>query len=635
MKLRIRNPLNNLSAQRRVARWVTPMAVGCAVFLAGCNQITHPKAEPFYAQTPPPPIQEFRWSNGKSPKSFDPARAAAAPETDIVRAVYEGLTDLDAKSLKEVPGVAERWESSPDLKNWTFYLRKDARWSNDEPVTAYDFVRSWKRLANLKEKAANKYLFENIAGMKEPVPAVGTPAGGPTDFLHENAAEPKAMVHKLQTDTNSTPIVQASPPPESSPIKPGETAKKPEPAKFGVVAVDARTLRVSLETPDEDLPSLVANPVFRPIYGDGVEFNDSGLDADIVTNGAFRITTIAENGITLERAENYWNRKSVVLERVRFVPMPNAEKALEAYRLGQIDAVSNADFEPLALKLLTPYEDFRRTTHSALNFYEFNPKNIPFNDRRVREALAISIDRERLTEGELDGSTQPAYSFLPLGEPNVTALSLDVERAKDLLAKAGYPNGTNFPEIRLVVNRNDTQQRVAKTVAKMWRQNLNLDTLVVVKESSEIEKTRAFGEFDLIRRGAVMPTTDDLVSLTSVFGPLKKVEAPAAKDPKKGESPAEPRAEKTPTEVPKTDGPNPRDTAIENTAVKPDPSPEPTLSEEDSIFNIYAIPLYFPASYSLVKPYVRGFEMNGLDAPSLKEVSIDSNWQPVKPAIGS
>jgi ABC-type transport system substrate-binding protein len=392
-----------------------------------------------------------------------------------------------------------------------------------------------------------------------------------------------------------------------------------------------------LESPDEDLPKLVANPVFRPIYGDGVEFDEPGLDADIVTNGAFRVAAIADNGITLERSDYYWNRKAVVLERVRFVPMPSAEKALEAYRLGNIDAVSNAEFEPLALKLLTPYEDFRRTTHSALNFYEINPKNVPFSDRRVREALAISIDRERLTEGELDGSTQPAYSFLPLGEPNVTALSLDVARAKDLLAKAGYANGANFPQIRLVINRNDTQQRVAKTVARMWRQNLNLDTLVIVKESADMEKTREAGEFDLIRRGAVMPTPDDLVSLTSVFGPLRKLQAPAVIDPKRGESPSELRVEKKePIETPKAvAGTNTHETAVENTPAKPEPTPEPTLSEEDSIFNIYAIPLYFPVSYSLIKPYVRGFDMNALDAPSLRNVSIDSNWQPVKSAAGS
>lgn len=596
-----------------------------AVFVPACGQLQRPKTEPFYAQTAPPTRQEFRWSNGRSPKSLDPAKAGAAPETDIVRTIFEGLTDIDPRSLHEVPGVAEKWEASPDLKTWTFHLRKEARWSNGEPVIADDFVNSWKRLAQMKDQAANKYLFRNIVGMKETPAVEGLPKSEPNDYLREAVPQAHAPLQKLQL-----PPINASPHTETAAEKTPETAPTSEFPKFGVVAADTRILKVTLELPDKDFAKLVANPVFRPIYGDGAELNNAGLNSDIVTNGAFRIVSIGDNGISLERAEYYWDRKSVGLERVRFVPMDTAEKALDAYRAGNIDAVSNADFEPLVLKLLTPFEDFRRTTHSALNFYEVNVKNAPFNDRRVRAALAISIDRDRLTEGELEGSTQPAYSFLPLGESHISALSLDVARAKDLLTKAGYPNGENFPQVRLVINRNDTQQRVAKSVARMWQQNLNLDTLIVVKESSEMERTRAGGEYDLIRRGAVMPTTDELVSLTSVFGSTPAFPEQAVKDARTVEKPYESVAERTPTPAasgPKKDPENSSGAQIGATA-NATTVPAPKLTEEESIFNIYAIPLYFPTSYSLVKPYVRGFDMNGLDAPSLKDVTIDNTWQP-------
>ena len=94
------------------------------------------------------------------------------------------------------------------------------------------------------------------------------------------------------------------------------------------------------------------------------------------------------------------------------VAAENAEQALAAYKAGDIDAVTNADFEPLALKLLEPFEDFRRRPHAAVNFYEINHERAPFDDRRVREALAIAIERERLTEGEMEGTTRPALSFL-------------------------------------------------------------------------------------------------------------------------------------------------------------------------------------------------------------------------------
>src|SRR4051812_40215747 len=107
-----------------------------AVLLGACSETGTPKSEPLIVQTAPPAKQEFRWSNGKMPKSFDPALASAAPETDVVRALFEGLTEIDAKTLGEESGVAEKWTASDDFKTWTFYLRDDARWSNGKPVTA-------------------------------------------------------------------------------------------------------------------------------------------------------------------------------------------------------------------------------------------------------------------------------------------------------------------------------------------------------------------------------------------------------------------------------------------------------------------------------------------------------------------
>ena len=592
---------------------------------AGCSQIELPKAEPFYAQTAPPPRQEFRWSNGKAPNSLDPAKAAAAPETDIVRALFEGLTDLDATSLREIPGVAERWTASPDQKTWTFYLRKDAEWSNGEPVTARDFVRSWRRLAELRDKAANSYLFKNIVGMG--AAAATGPNGEPVDFLGNPGVESEVHLQQqmaANTATQERPAVTAqanTAPPIADP------AKKPTPAvaKFGVEAVDDQTLRVSLVVPDKDFPRLVANTVFRPVYGDGSAFEKAVVDRSFVTNGAFRITETGSDGIVLERAEHYWNRKEVGLERVRFVPMDTAEKALVAYRAGNVDAITNANFEPLALKLLSPYEDFRRTTHSALNYYEFNLKNAPFSDRRVREALAIAIDRDRLTEGELAGSVEPAANFLPLGDKKNTPLPFDIEHARSNLVAAGYPGGTGFPVIRLLINRNDTQQRIARSVARMWKQNLNLETEIIVKAAAEFDAVKASGEYDLIRRGMVLPSADESVSLAAIFDlDERNAEIEAAKALKADQKP-ERDPVKTPTP---TGGPSPDDllTTLDPTEVER--TLDQTFTEVEALFEMRAIPLYFPKSYSLVKPYVRGFEMNGLDAPSLKEVSIDSTWQP-------
>src|SRR5947199_10307652 len=115
----------------------------------------------------------------------------------------------------------------------------------------------------------------------------------------------------------------------------------------------------------------------------------------LVSNGAFQLSKVGRDGVVLERAKNYWDAQAVALQRVQFVPAQDAETALAAYRAGEVDAVTNAGFEPLAVKLLAPYKDFRRATFGALTYYSFNTAHAPFDDVRVREALTIGIDRYR------------------------------------------------------------------------------------------------------------------------------------------------------------------------------------------------------------------------------------------------
>ena len=379
---------------------------------------------------------------------------------------------------------------------------------------------------------------------------------------------------------------------------------------------------------------LVAHPVFRPVYANGDEFEDSQIRADIVTNGAFKIASVDETGVSLEKSDTYWNKDKVKLEKVTFIPAKDADSALKAYRDGEVDAVTNVDFEPLALKLLTPYFDFRRTTHSALNFYEFNRRKPPFNDRRVRKALAIAIERERLTEDKMDGATRPAYNFLPFNEPaKESKLTKDSDKARDLLEKAGFPNGENFPAVRLVVNRNNVQKQIAKSVAEMWRKELNVETEIIVKERDELEEVKALQEYDVVRRGVVFPTADETANMLSIFKPAKEAGESVTSGSDYGS-----KSGKLNLPMYGNSNTDSNSTSIGNSSS--DESDELIveigekkyiLTEEEAMAEVPAIPLYFPTSYSLVKPYVRGFEMNALDAPSLKEVNIDSEWQPKIP----
>lgn len=606
--------------------------VFAAIIFAGCTELQKTAPEPFFAVTPPPPIQEFRWSNGKLPKSLDPAEAAAPPETDITRAIYEGLTEVDPRTLEARPAAAESWESSDDKREWTFHLRTDAKWSNGDDVNAEDFVRSWKRLAAKAETIPHKALLINFADLTTKEISDDAPAEAkPTPNTRPNAANTSANMPRTLPANNN--VRHSSPTPTQQPLIPELPRLTPIPTpqptqennekseRFAIEAVDERTVRIHLKNPDPDLPELVANPIFLPVHKADFDKTPANLNADLITNGPFTITETGENGITLVKAEYYWGRENIKLDRVRFIPVANAEQALMAYRSGEVDVVTNTNFEPLVLKLLAPFDDFRRTRHAAINFYEVNRANEPFNDRRVREAMAIAIERERLTEGEMEGTTQPAFGFLPFDETGKTAkIVQDTARARTLLVDAGFPNGEGFPVIRLVVNRNDAQQRIARSVATMWKQNLNLETDIIVKDTGELQAVRESGEFDLIRRGSVFPTTDELANFAAIFGFENLRTGPGL----------------TPTPTP---------TSADADDLMPDIEIRPIvsglngdgiiLSDADAIYELHGIPLYFSMSYSLVKPYVNGFELNALDAPSLKDVTIDSSWQPNGANAGS
>jgi oligopeptide transport system substrate-binding protein len=566
----------NHSLRRSRLSLLSSLLLTLSLSHAGCFSGQNPTE--YYGKIEVPRSQEFRWSDGGLPQTFDPAFAAAPPDTDAVRAIFEGLTDYDPQTLAPVPAVATRWESSSDARVWTFYLRDNAHWSNGDKVTAGDFVRSWKRTVKIGQLSPHTELLNNIVG------SVATPAGRqkPSNVKSTNQEESAAE----------------------------------EKYGFGAEAISDDVLRVHLQQADVNFPALVAHPVFRPIKMAEGDVTRRLEAAGLISNGAFLLAKTDSDSVLLERAKTYWDGASVTLQRVEFVNA-GAEDALAAYRAGEIDAVTSAPFEPLALKLLAPYKDFRRSTFGALTYYSFNVSRAPFDDVRVREALAISIDRERVSRDDLGGATEPAGKFLPdemSGEKAVVSktglLEHDIPKAKNLLAEAGYPDGEGFPVVRLLINRNDQQRIVAQSIASMWRSALNIQTEIIMKSWEEYEAAVKAGGYDVVRRGIVMQTTDELTNLRMLFQQDSQPQAELQANAPAGASrshegnghedvvPREPREA--------TSG--------------------PVDSESQALKELKGVPIYFASSYALVKPYVSGFDANVLDAPSLKKTRIDMNW---------
>jgi oligopeptide transport system substrate-binding protein len=355
---------------------------------------------------------------------------------------------------------------------------------------------------------------------------------------------------------------------------------------------------------------------------------DSPASSKVVSNGAFQLTEISREGVVLERAKHYWDMQTVSLERVQFVATDNAEAALAAYRAGEVDAVTNASFEPLVLKLLAPYKDFRRATYGALTYYSFNTNHAPFGDVRIREALAIAIDRDRISEDELGGATEPAKKFLPVqiagdaqaDAAHAPAIERDIARAQGLLSAAGYPEGKDFPRVRLLINRNEQQRIVAQRIAAMWRTTLGVETDVQMKSWDEYEAAVRAGDYDVVRRSVVMQTMDEATNLRAIF----EMKEDAAADRLENSPPS---AEQSPAATPEQAGKTQIEPEKNRQAAPVYPLP---ASEAQALKELPAMPIYFASSYALVKPYVTGFDSNLLDAPSLKTVRMNSAWQPPK-----
>jgi oligopeptide transport system substrate-binding protein len=576
-----------------LTRLIAGLVIVC--FLSACTELRRPEPNPYLAETQPPAVQEFRWSNGAMPSSLDPARASVAPEIDVVRAMYEGLTVLDPNTLEAIPGVAEKWEVTPDGLEWKFTLREDAEWSNGRTLTSAEFVRSWQRVYEMGEAAAHENLLQNFAVRGEnKKEAIGSE---PEDF------EPQPQ----EDEAGANQTVEASPTP--SPV-----VEKPK-LRLDVSAPDESTLIVKLRQPDSEFPKLVAHPIFMPVYGASKTALKSKLDAHTVSNGPFRITEVTSDNIVLERSENYWNRDGVKIEKLRFVPVAKTDEALDAYRSGKVDAVTNTDISPLAQKLFSTTADFRKSAFAALNFYEINFKKAPFNDRRVREALAISIEREQLVTDDGEATLQPAFTFLPFVQGQGKAIVQDKDRARDLLEQAGFPGGRGFAPVKLSINRNETQIRIARAVAKMWKENLNIETVLDIRENDELATIRSAGDFDLIRRGVVFPVPDELACMWAVHGdavPTLQTEASVNR-----------------INTPSISNTNLANVTPTNARPASEPAARPILDEAEALYQLHAIPLYFPTSFALVKPYVKNFELNSFDAPFLNATEIDTAWQPV------
>jgi len=390
------------------------------------------------------------------PASLDPAKAVGLPEIQVIRDLYEGLTNQDA-SGNVVPGVAESWQSS-DNKTWIFTLRKDARWSNGEPVTADDFVYSWQRLVDPKTSSPFAW-FAGLSGIE-----------------------------------NADAIAKGSMGVD----------------KLGVTALDKHRLKVTLVRPVPYFPSLTANFSLYPVSKTVIAQHGSDWTqpTNLVGNGAYKLQDrVVNEKIVLMRNDRYWDNAHSVLTKVTFLPINEESSATKRYRAGDIDITESFPKNMYALLKKTLPGEVYTPDQLGTYYYAFNTEKGPTADVRVRQALSMTIDRRIIAEKVLGTGEKPAWHFTPDVTAGFTPAQSMLQQhsqeelnvqAKTLLAAAGY--GPSKPlHLNLLYNTSENHQKLAIAVASMWKKTLGADVKLQNQEWKTYIDSRNSGNFDVIR----------------------------------------------------------------------------------------------------------------------------------------
>jgi len=399
-------------------------------------------------------------NNGAEPQSLDPNKIEGVPEANVSRDLFEGLLITSTKDGHPIPGVAESWDNK-DFKVWTFHLRKDAKWSNGEPVTAQDFVYSWQRLVDPK------------------------------------TASPYASYPQYGHILNVDEIIDG---------------KKPT-TDLGVKAIDDHTLEVTLSEPVPYFYKLLVNPAMSPVNKTAIDkFGEKWTQpANIVTNGAYKLKDwVVNERIVMERNPNYWDNKDTVIDQITYLPISSEVTDVNRYRSGEIDMTYNnlpiELFQKLKKEIPT---EVHVDPYLCTYYYEIHNQKAPFNDARVRTALKLGLDRDIITNKVKAQGDLPAYGYTPpytdgakLTEPDWFKLTQEQRNAeaKKLLAEAGYTADKPL-SFSLLYNTSDLHKKLAIAAASIWKKNLGVDVKLVNQEWKTFLDTRHQGTYDVARAG--------------------------------------------------------------------------------------------------------------------------------------
>ncbi len=413
--------------------------------------------------------QVFHLENSAEPMSLDPQVSTGVPENNIIMALFEGLVSRDPVNLTPVPGIADRWEISDDGLVYTFHIRDNARWSNGEPMTAEDYRWSWMR--ELDPMMASEYAY-----MLFPVKNAERYFTGEVDDFDQ----------------------------------------------VGVKVLDDHNLQVTLENPTPyflqllDHHSTYAVPQ-KVILAHGEmtdHYSDWTRPGNMVGSGPFVLTEWKlYHEIKVEKNPYYWDADKVKLNAIYFYPIENYSTAERMFRVGQVHKTYELPLDKVPYYREYAPEKLQNNPYFGTYYYQFNLTRKPFDDVRVRQALSMAIDRQAIVDMVMYGVVDPGMTMTPPGvngyEPP-RIIEFNPDKARQLLAEAGYPNGEGFPPVELLYNTNESHRKIAVAVQQMWKKYLNVEIALTNQEWKVYIDSRNRLDYDIARAGWIGDVTDPM-----------------------------------------------------------------------------------------------------------------------------
>jgi oligopeptide transport system substrate-binding protein len=403
--------------------------------------------------------QTYTYRDLDSLPTIDPQLIEDNAGHDIARNLFEGLMNQNEKG-EVVPGVAESYTVTPDNKTYTFVLRKDAKWSNGDPVVAGDFVYAWQRAVD-PATASNYAWYMELATMK-------------------NAAD--IVAGTMSPDT------------------------------LGVKAVDDYTLEVQLNEPTPFFAEMTTFATMFPAHKATIE--EFGADwtkpGNMVSNGAYMLSEmIPAEKLTMVRNPNYWDNANTIIEQVTSLVINDENLALTRYQAGELDKTDIPIGQYPDLEASDP-DAATSVPNLCTYYYTVNLSdsgNPALKDVRVRKALSYILDREVFVNSVLKGGQYPAYNLTHQYTAGFALPEIDYAgwtqaerdaKAVELMTEAGF--GPDNPlDLTLIYNTSDAHKALATVVAQMARQKLGVNVTLANYEWKTYLEVRSSQQFDLAR----------------------------------------------------------------------------------------------------------------------------------------